>query len=100
MIDMAVILVIIFVLTSLWGDVAMSHPHSSYESQANNSAQLKSESIKRKGKDAFYGNAKGQAERDAIDLAHQRRLKSKTNGGFLVDLRHAVGDIMKRFGKR
>ena len=64
--------------------------------QIDDDIAAKLETKKRKGKDAFYGNAKTQAEKDKIDTAHQARLASKSDDRFMADLQLAIQDIINR----
>ena len=57
---------------------------------------VKPQPTKRNSKDAFYGNAKTQAERDVIDSAHKTRLASKSSNRFMANLQLAIQDILNR----
>jgi len=87
------------------GDVSISHsptqlakyvPYIPEGEEEGEGEDTKPKTPKRKDKDAFYGNAKTQAERDAVDAAHQARLASKSGEGLLADLQLAGQDITNR----
>ena len=87
------------------GDVSISHsptqlagyvPYIPEGEEKGEGEDTKPKTPKRKDKDAFYGNAKTQAERDAVDAAHQARLASKSEEGFMTDLQLAGQDITNR----
>ena len=87
------------------GDVSISHsptqlagyvPYVPEGEEEGEGEDTKPKTPKRKDRDAFYGNAKTQAERDAVDAAHQARLASKSGEGFIADLQLAGQDITNR----
>ena len=95
---MRILIISAIALTALIGAVADSHPHGPYISQIDNDGGGKLQITKRKdkNKDAFYGSAKTQAERYASDSAHQARLATKSEYGFITDLQLAGHDIIHR----
>ena len=80
------------------GDHFLKEPkgYVSYVSQTLDGSNAKTEITKRKDKDAFYGNATAQADRDAMELLHQARLALKSGKGFMADLKLAVQDLTHR----
>ena len=76
-------------------EVALCKPHFVYLLQASNDSddqlEFKTSKSKRRGKDAFYGNAKTSTERAVKDWAHQARVAIKSGDGFLTNLRISEG---------
>ena len=101
------ILVALAVLTFTM-PIAYSHPSHSFTTsegdipiiqrieEDSSRISTQSEAKRQKNKDAFYGNAKTKKERAEIDLARQAGLASKSNEGFVADLKLAGFDIMTR----
>ena len=101
------ILVALAVLTFTM-PIAYSHPSHSFTTSEGyipnilrteedfNRVSTQSAAKGQKNKDAFYGNAKTKKERAEIDLARQAGLASKSNEGFVADLKLAGFDIMTR----
>ena len=83
-------------LLALTGISASSHPHFLDAPQSDTYIYSSSKNSKSKGRDAFYNNARTQAERKLIDLIHQGRVASKSGEGFMVDLQLARLDITIR----
>lgn len=80
--------------------IGLCHPHILYVSQVNTHDDGQAGSVlpktTGKDKDAFYGNVRTQAERNAKDLAHQSRLALKSGDGFIADLQLARQDLANR----
>ena len=104
---MRVLIIIAFALATVIGITYLASAHSfHYTIQlegnvpsvplTDNDSAAKAKITKIKGKDAFYGNAKTQSEKDAIDKKHQARLASKSNESLIADLHLAIKDIINR----
>ena len=87
-------------LTPLYVSIAKSHPYGSYTFQTYSVNNPLDYSTKRKNKDAFYGNAKTNIDRQSIDSAHKARLATKSNQGFPTDFGLAVQDLFNRICSR
>ena len=83
-------------LLALTGISASSHPHFLDAPQPDKDIYFSNKNSKAKDRDAFYSNARTQAERKLIDLIHQVRLASKSGEGFMIDLQLARLDITIR----
>ena len=88
--------------------IAYSHPSHSFTSSKGDIPNIpgtkedpervntQSEAKGQKNKDAFYRKAKTKEERAEIDVARQAGLASKSNQGFVADIKLAVWDIIAR----
>ena len=106
---MRVLIIIAFALATVIGLTYLASAHSFHYTtqlegnmpsipQTDNDSTAKAKITKIKGKDAFYGNAKTQSEKDVIDTAHRARLASKSNESLIADLQLAIQDIINRLG--
>ena len=107
---MRVAVVILFALAvrTFTMPIAYSHPSHSFTSSEGDipsipgteedpkTVSTQSEAKGQKNKDAFYRKAKTKEERAEIDLAREAALASKSNQGFVADIKLAVWDIIAR----
>ena len=102
---MRVLIIILVALLTVVGltfcSKAEAHPqHGNYVSYTPQFTPQIPKTTKRKGKDAFYGTAQTQAQRDAINVAHKVRLADKSGKGFMADMQLAREDITNRLWHR
>ena len=93
-------IIITVAFTTFLSDLSQSHPnHGTFSLnifQDSNQNESKFDFPNRKYKDAYYGKAKTQVERDAVDAKAHALLASKSGGGIIADLRFALQDIITR----
>jgi len=103
-----VLIIIAFALATVIGITYLASAHSFHYTiqlegnapsvpQTDIDSAAKAKITKLTGKDAFYGNAETQSEKNVIDTAHQARLASKSNESLIADLQLAIKDIINRF---